>query len=206
MVHPHTELRLISRAMGYGVFATEDIPQGTITWALDPLDRVIHAQDIVPLSSLYRSIVERYTWTNSTGDRILCWDFGRYVNHSCEANSLSPGSFDFEIAVRDIPAGEQILSDYGTLNIEEPMKCECGAPSCRGVVKPSDFETYADEWDRQIRESFPMIGIVRQPLLAAFRMPAPEIARCVDDPSSIPSVLLHRFTPTQVKSAEGSSI
>ena len=39
MVHPDTELRFVSPAIGWGVFATRDIPTGTITWALDVLDQ-----------------------------------------------------------------------------------------------------------------------------------------------------------------------
>ena len=32
MIHPDTELRFISPEIGFGVFATKLIPQGTITW------------------------------------------------------------------------------------------------------------------------------------------------------------------------------
>ncbi|HAV55880.1 MAG TPA: SET domain-containing protein-lysine N-methyltransferase, partial [Aequorivita sp.] len=39
MIHPKTELKFISDQIGYGVVATEFIPAGTITWALDDLDR-----------------------------------------------------------------------------------------------------------------------------------------------------------------------
>jgi hypothetical protein len=38
MTHPKTELKLISNEIGYGVVATDFIPAGTITWALDKLD------------------------------------------------------------------------------------------------------------------------------------------------------------------------
>ena len=41
MLHPKTRLAWISDEVGYGVLATEDIPCGTILWALDPLDRVL---------------------------------------------------------------------------------------------------------------------------------------------------------------------
>lgn len=32
MIHPDTELRFINPEIGYGVFATQFIPRGTITW------------------------------------------------------------------------------------------------------------------------------------------------------------------------------
>lgn len=38
MLHPHTEIRYISEAMGLGVFATRPIPKGTLLWVLCPLD------------------------------------------------------------------------------------------------------------------------------------------------------------------------
>ena len=40
MIHPSTELKYVSPEIGIGVVATEFIPKGTITWALDPLDQV----------------------------------------------------------------------------------------------------------------------------------------------------------------------
>ena len=39
MIHPKTELKFINNEIGYGVVATEFIPAGTITWAIDKLDR-----------------------------------------------------------------------------------------------------------------------------------------------------------------------
>ena len=39
MLHPHTELRHINQALGYGVVATRLIPRGTIIWVLDKLDQ-----------------------------------------------------------------------------------------------------------------------------------------------------------------------
>jgi len=72
------------------------------------------------------------------------WDYGQLVNHLCAAACLSPG-FDFEIAVCEIAAGEEITDDYGTLNPDESLHCECGAPKCRGVVLPDDPVRHAGE-------------------------------------------------------------
>ena len=44
MIHPHTELRFINEQMGFGVFATQFIPKGTIIWALDELDQILEAE------------------------------------------------------------------------------------------------------------------------------------------------------------------
>jgi hypothetical protein len=59
MIHPHTELRFISEAMGYGVFATRSIPKGTITWARDDFDQTFTAADVEQLRPEYRRILEK---------------------------------------------------------------------------------------------------------------------------------------------------
>src|SRR5579863_4738128 len=112
LIHPDSELRFISHEMGYGLFATRAIPKGTITWVGDSLDQIISPARYAQLPALLRSQAFKYSYTNGRGERILCWDHGRFVNHSCAATCLSPG-FDFEIAVRDIAPGEEITDDYG---------------------------------------------------------------------------------------------
>lgn len=142
MIHPDTELRPAGPSIGLGVFATRPLPRGTITWALDDLDQRIPTDRLLSLGPLYRPLIDRYAYLNGHGDRILCWDIGRFMNHSCEANSISTG-WDFDLAVRDIEAGEQITNDYALLNLEHAFECACGAPTCRGVVSSN-----GPEWDR----------------------------------------------------------
>ena len=153
MLHPDVTLRCVNDVIGYGVFATRLIPAGTITWVQDPLDQVLDSDALRRLGQRYSKIVKKYTWLNRDGNRVLCWDFGRFMNHSCDANTFSPG-LEFEIAVRDIKAGEQVTSDYGALNVEAPLPCACGSPRCRGLVRPEDFETYAEGWDDLMRAPF----------------------------------------------------
>jgi hypothetical protein len=163
LIHPDSELRFVSPAIGYGLFATRLIPMGSITWAADPLDQIIQPAKLAALPALLSHHVHRYSYLNGRGDRILCWDHGRFVNHSCAAACLSPG-FDFEIAVRDIQPDEEITDDYGTLNLEEPFKCLCGSKNCRGRVLPDDPMRYAPEWDALIARAFPAIAKVEQAL------------------------------------------
>jgi hypothetical protein len=60
MIHPHTELRFISPELGYGVFARRFIPKGTITWALDALDRSFSPSQVSAMAPLYREILDKY--------------------------------------------------------------------------------------------------------------------------------------------------
>lgn len=164
MIHPSTELRFIDPAIGYGVFATERIPLGTIVWTLDCLDRVMAPADIARLPAPAREVVDRYTFVSAAGDRVLCWDHAKFVNHSCRANCLSPGLVDLEIAVRDIEAGEELTDDYGSLNLECALCCACGWPECRETIGPGDFDRLTDLWDGRLRRAIAFVGKVEQPL------------------------------------------
>src|SRR6185295_12796986 len=102
-------------------------------------------------------------YMNGDGEYVLCWDHARFINHSCDATSLSPG-FDFEIAVRDIQAGEQLTDDYGTLNLDEDFACRCLSPHCRKVLRPDDIERQSKDCDTLLASAFPLIRTVAQPL------------------------------------------
>jgi uncharacterized protein len=171
------------------LFATRRIPKGTITWVSDALDQIVSPARLDGLPELLKTQTHKYSYLNGRGDRILCWDHGRFVNHSCAAACLSPG-FDFEIAVRDIAAGEEITDDYGTLNPEEPFLCLCGAPNCRGQVLPDDPERCGTEWDRLIAEAFVAIERVEQPLWELVQEKE-EIRQVLAGELPLPSVLSH---------------
>ena len=162
MIHPHTELRFISNEVGYGVVATQLIPAGTITWVLDKLDREFQAVEFQKMDVLYQNILDTYTFRNSNGNYVLCWDNGRYVNHSFNSNCLTT-AYDFEIAIRDIQAGEQLTDDYGYLNIPEPFR-GIDEGTKRKTVYPDDLPKYYKVWDKKIKKVFPKIPDLVQPL------------------------------------------
>ncbi|MFO0555232.1 MAG: SET domain-containing protein [Polyangiaceae bacterium] len=163
MLHPATELRFIDSVIGYGVFATQRIPKGTLTWVRDELDQTFTPERMKRFSTFHRELLDRYSFVDRHGDYVLCWDHARYINHACEATSLSPG-YGFEIAVRDIEQGEELTDDYGTLNIDVPFTCCCGSAVCRKEIRPDDLVRYADGWDRLIAGVFGRISQVAQPL------------------------------------------
>ena len=162
MIHPITELKFISNEIGYGVVAREFIPKGTITWALDKLDREFTPTEIQSLDSIYQDILDFYAFRNNNGNFVLCWDNGRYVNHSFNSNCLST-AYDFEIAIRDIQPGEQLTDDYGYLNIPAPFR-GIDEGTKRKVVYPNDLVKYHKVWDKKIEKAFPLIIKVNQPL------------------------------------------
>ena len=162
MIHPHTELRYIDDAIGFGVFATQPIPRGTVVWAKDPLDREITTKEVEQLPPELRERSDKYCYRNADGHFVLCWDHTRYVNHSFNPNCITT-PYHLELAVRDIAAGEQLTNDYGTLNVIEPFEAfDEGHP--RIVVYPDDLEFHHAEWNDRLAESIRAIGQVDQPL------------------------------------------
>lgn len=162
MIHPKTELKLISKEIGYGVVAKEFIPAGTITWTLDKLDREFTPEQVKKMDPLYQNILETYCYRNNKGNLVLCWDYGRYVNHSFKSNCLST-AYDFEIAIRDIHPGEELTDDYGYLNVSEPFK-GVDEGTRRKTVYPDDLLKHYKGWDKKLVQNFPKIIQVEQPL------------------------------------------
>jgi hypothetical protein len=162
MIHPHTEVKYINDVLGYGVFATKMIPAGTITWALDELDRVFSPAEFEKMSAVYQNILETYSFRNNNGNLVLCWDNGRFVNHSFKSNCLST-AYDFEIAIRNIYPGDQLTDDYGYLNISEPFR-GIDEGSRRKVVYPDDLRKYHSVWDKKILKVFDRIPKLKQDL------------------------------------------
>lgn len=170
MIHPHTALRFINENVGYGVFATQFIPQGSITYVKDCLEVCVSPAEYARLAPEMQDAVEKYSYIDERGNRIVSWDFGKYVNHCCQCNTISTG-YGFEIAVRDIQAGEQITDEYGIFNLEYEMELQCDQPHCRRRIGPADFDRLYSEWDAKIQAVLPKLFSVDQPLMSLVDQP-----------------------------------
>ncbi len=162
MIHPDTELRFLNGDVGYGVVATKLIPKGTITWVLDKLDRTFTPLQISEMGDAYQDILNTYCYRNRDGNFVLCWDLGRFVNHSFKSSCVST-AYDFEFAVRDIQPGEELTDDYGYLNIIEPFRA-VDEGGDRKIVYPDDLITYHPMWDKKLIAAFKAFPSVAQPL------------------------------------------
>lgn len=162
MIHPDTKLQFIDDEVGYGVVATKRIPKGTITWVLDKFDREFTPEEAANYEPVYQEILNKYSYRNQLGHLVLCWDFGRFINHSFKSNCIST-SYDFEIAVRDIEVGEEMTNDYGYLNISIPFKPK-EENTVRKSVYPDDLLRHYGEWDQQVLEALPSLPKIEQPL------------------------------------------
>jgi hypothetical protein len=195
MLHPHTELRFVSNEIGYGIFATHEIPQGTLMWVKDQLDRVISVKDVQALTPANYENLLKYTYRDRNGDYFFCWDLTRYVNHSFKPNSMLT-TMGFEIAICDIKIGDEITNDYGTLNIIEPFQCAKGPYQNREFVRPDDLLHFHSLWDEQIKKSFTFFSHVKQPLRPLLTKEQEiQIERILNKQTPIPSVIENLYQP-----------
>ena len=191
MMHPACELRWVSDEVGYGVFAGVPIPRGTVTWARDDLDQVVAPARVAALPDVVRAQVELYSYIDPQGRYVMCWDLGKYVNHSCNPTSRGLGD-EAEVAVRDIAAGEHMTSDYAELNIMTRFVCRCGAAGCRGGVGPDDLPQHFREWDQAVQQALPRIAEVPQALWPLLRNPD-EILAAAAGRAPLASRLTYRW-------------
>ena len=201
MIHPNTELRLINNTVGYGVFATNFIPEGTIVYVKDSLELIITPTDFLLHTPIMQDVIEKYSYIDEKGNRIISWDFAKYVNHCCNCNTISTG-YGFEIAIRDIKPGEQITDEYGLFNLENEMKLECGEKACRKIIKPEDFDQYYKQWDEKIMKSINKLFSVDQPLMALIdKKTRKELDSYSSDPAKYKSVYALKYNkPANLKS------
>jgi hypothetical protein len=163
MIHPQTYVRYVNDQIGCGVCATAFIPKGTLVYVRDPLDTEISPEQFAAMDQYYRQVAERYSFIDEKGYRVVSWDSAKYVNHSCNFNTISAG-YGFEIAVRDIAVGEEMTDEYGLLNLDHDMFCCCGSASCRKIVRADDVDRYWRRWDRTVVDALKYVRGVDQPL------------------------------------------
>lgn len=195
MLHPDIEVRWISKEIGCGIVATRDIPKGTVTWVMDPLDRLFSPQQVAAFPDCCRETLYKYSYRNRHGDYVFCWDNTRFMNHSFTPNCITT-AYGFELAVRDIAEGEELTNDYGSLNILEPFQA-CDEGTQRKIVYPDDLARHYKQWDEKLEEAFGSVYLVEQPLrelltddqwetaghIAGKRAPMDSILNCLHRPA-----------------------
>ncbi len=117
-----------SQIAGIGVFAGEDIAEGTLTWAWDPaIDRVYSRAEVAAMAEPLKSFLDKYAyWDDTVGGFALCGDNARFMNHADEP--CVRGSFEgypvggCDFAARLIRKGEELTCDYRTFDGETAAK------------------------------------------------------------------------------------
>ncbi len=193
MLHPKTALKFIGPDVGYGVFATGFIPKGSITYIKDSLEIEISPTDFTAHPIEMQSIIEKYSYIDERGYRIVSWDFSKYINHCCNCNSMSTG-YGFEIALRDIHPDEEITDEYGIFNLTEPMELICDKGNCRKLLRPEDFDVLYPVWDEKLKKALANFNQVEQPLLKFMDAHTRSLLYAYfEDPSQYRSVYTLRY-------------
>jgi SET domain-containing protein len=103
---------------GIGLFATENIKAGTVTWRFMPgFDLLFTGEQIVALPEPARAELINHTYVDpATGRHVLCLDNARFMNHADDPNTrgvhLAGAIEGYDLATRDINAGEELTCDY----------------------------------------------------------------------------------------------
>lgn len=203
MIHPDTELRFVNSEIGYGIFATSFIAKGTIVYVKDDLEIEVSESKFNAMDQRHKDIVEKYSYTDERGVRILSWDHAKYINHSCDCNTMSTG-YGFEIAIRDIAQGEEITDEYGLFNITEPVAINCQCTDCRKMLLPTDIDRYYRSWDILVQEAVEYIYHVEQPLWDVMdAQTKSEIIQYLASQSDYRSVLNLKYDHNMVKQDSG---
>ena len=123
---------------GYGIFATENIADGTVVFRGEGrAHRIVTARHAASWGDEERLQFRRYAYPLSS-EVFALWDAEPAEwapqNHSCEANTHFVG-LDVEASCA-IATGEELTLDYATFMSDdsEPFACTCGSALCRRVV------------------------------------------------------------------------
>lgn len=185
MIHPSTRVARVSDVVGDGVFATARIAKGTIVWTQDALDRVFPVEAPKSLPPAILAQLERYAHIDENGQYVLCWDSGKLINHSCSPTLRGVGTW-FQVARRDIEAGEEITCDYAECNLQEQLHCHCPGTSCRGAVHADDLLRFASTWDEEALTLLALVPEVEQPLWP-YLLDEPKARAYVEKRTPLPS-------------------
>lgn len=118
-----------SKIVGKGVFANRDFKKGEMVLKLEY--RTLKNSNLKDLPSSEK----HYLWRVAENKYELVLPPGRYVNHSCDANTTVRKGCD--VANRDIKKGEEITSNYNRAKTsrEVSFECKCGSKNCKGMVR-----------------------------------------------------------------------
>jgi uncharacterized protein len=129
-----------SSIAGVGLFADEEIKEGTPVWQYTPETCIVltkpQFQEL--LQSYHKTekelinyyLIYSYYQAKLNG-MILCLDNGRFVNHSENPSLKAPmnlpkeNAWQYSVAARDIKKGEELTEDYRTYDTSEWLDDLC---------------------------------------------------------------------------------
>jgi len=122
---------------GEGTFAAVDIAAGERIFAVDDSNVVPDGADLKEVERRYRHHCDDL----AGGKKVILGEPDGCINHSCEPNLArrTVEGVRYEIALRDIRAGEELTHDYCINGGGDTVwECNCGSGRCRRIIH-SDF-------------------------------------------------------------------
>jgi uncharacterized protein len=144
-LNPKLEVKSASGSSYKGIFAKAPVSDGERVaifggYVMKIEDEPVFSEDRKDLAV---QIDERFVIGTKHEGEIEDTDF---FNHSCNPNAGFKGQI-FLVAMRDIPAGEEVTFDYAMVLHEATgmpkgyeFTCFCGSPQCRGKVTNNDWK------------------------------------------------------------------
>jgi len=202
MIHPHTKVLNLDNNRGSGVFATQFIPKGTLVWVPSEIDQILSKEQVSTMAKSEREFLAEVAYLTNEGKYIVSYDNARYVNHSCDANSLTVVGIEISIAIRDIQPNEEISEDYGLYYSNEGFECICGSSKCRHKICEDDVQQHGNEWDSKVTSVFHLILKVEQPLWQVLHFTKKEqIEAILDGKICFPSCKILKCSPEYLQTA-----
>ena len=150
-VHEACELRE-SPIAGHGVFATRDLPTGTLVWQNNDMNTDKAAvsytwEQINNMEPTAKALIFNFgyqvdddAFQGPISEEELKDDISNYWNHCCDPNTWIIDINHWALR-RDVKAGEELNADYATFDtrFDRIPVCKCGKEACRGKVTPNDY-------------------------------------------------------------------
>jgi hypothetical protein len=141
-VHEHISAGR-SRIEGDGLFASRDLPAGTVVLRL--AGRLVTSADLAALiaesdADPVAPYVDTFTVYEDAHLVLPPGTIAHYGNHSCDPSLWLVGPY--EIATRrDTAAGDEFTIDYATISGADGllMTCACASPQCRREITSDDW-------------------------------------------------------------------
>jgi SET domain-containing protein len=154
------------KGKGYGLFAKQFIPRGTVVFYECPKCKVLPKSAFQKLSPAQRKKLLFHAYTVKNGSVVMPCGDTKYMNHCCDSNILDTGK-GFDVVVQDIAKGREATCDYRVFYDKDwGFQCTCGGKNCCGIFRcqhplPRDLRK---EWDRKLKPALKLIKKVPQPL------------------------------------------
>lgn len=149
-LHPDVEVRP-SDIAGRGLFATADLPRGTVVSRLG--GRLVDTATLAELTADVADYVDSIVVDEDVHLVLTPGSDNRFGNHACDPNLGWADEYALETLV-DVPAGAELVHDYA-MSTTDPgfyLRCHCPSARCRQMVEGSDWripqlqQRYAGHW------------------------------------------------------------